>query len=73
MSKDSISEVAQAAGFAMIEASASYHYFSTDEQLQLVSHIGSNRVKEAEFVERVLTRPDAFLANSHGEVVGRKG
>lgn len=83
-----------AAGFAVIEASASYDYFSTAEQLQLVSHIGSSRVKEAEFVERVLarglttaeelaamheawlawpTRPDAFLANSHGEVVGRKG
>lgn len=82
-----------AAGFAVIEASASYDYFSTEEQLQLVSHIGSSRVKEAEFVERVLareltttaelaamheawlawpTRPDAFLANSHGEVVGRK-
>ncbi len=82
-----------AAGFAVIEASASYDYFSTQEQLQLVSHIGSSRVKDAEFVERVLargltttaalaamheawlawpTRPDAFLANSHGEVVGRK-
>ena len=82
-----------AAGFAVIEASASYDYFSTEEQLQLVSHIGSSRVKEAEFVERVLvrglttteelaamheawlawpTRPGAFLANAHGEVVGRK-
>ena len=82
-----------AAGFAVIEASASYDYFSTAEQLQLVSQIGSSRVKDAEFVERVLargltttaelaamreawlawpTRPDAFLANSHGEVVGRK-
>ena len=82
-----------AAGFAVIEASASYDYFSTAEQLQLVSQIGSSRVKDAEFVERVLarglttteelaamheawlawpTRPDAFLANAHGEVVGRK-
>ncbi len=82
------------AGFAVLAASASYDYFSSEEQLQLMSQIGSSRVKEAEFVERVLarglttkdelaamheawlawpTRPDAFLANSHGEVVGRKG
>jgi ubiquinone/menaquinone biosynthesis C-methylase UbiE len=82
-----------AAGFTVLTASASYDYFSTEEQLQLVSQIGSSRVKEAAFVERVLacrlttaeelaamydawlawpTRPDAFLANSHGEVVGRK-
>ena len=78
----------------MIEASATYDYFSTEEQLHLVSQIGSSRVKKAEFIERVLarglttaeelaamneawlawpTRPDAFLANSHGDVVGRKG
>lgn len=81
------------AGFTVLAASASYDYFSTGEQLQLVSQIGSSRVKDTDFVERVLarglttaeelaamhdawlawpTRPDAFLANSHGEVVGRK-
>lgn len=81
------------AGFAVIEASASYDYFSTEEQLQLVSQTWASRVKEAEFVERVLargltttdelaamyeawltwpTRPGAFAATSHGEVVGRK-
>jgi ubiquinone/menaquinone biosynthesis C-methylase UbiE len=45
-----------AAGFAVLAASASYDYFSTAEQLQLVSQTWASRVKEAEFVERVLAR-----------------